>query len=102
MQEAEARPFMGDHWVWVAVDRMARGDQPLVTAPLPPQADITPEFATQRYDLTDAGQDVLDCRADYAELSGVDRWLGGVQIKGHAPDFRWDPDEREIVCPTRS
>jgi hypothetical protein len=102
VQEAEARPFMGDHWAWVAVDRMARGDHPLVIAPLPPQADITPEFATQRYALTDAGHDVLDGRADYAELNGVDRWLGGVQIKGHDPAFRWDPDAREIVRPTRS
>ncbi|MEA2445975.1 MAG: hypothetical protein QOJ12_3267, partial [Thermoleophilales bacterium] len=59
VQEAEERPFMGDHWAWVAVDRMARGDNPLVVAPLPPQADITPEFATQRYELTETGQAVL-------------------------------------------
>jgi hypothetical protein len=101
VQEAEERPFMGDHWVWVAVDRMARGDNPLVVAPLPAQADITPEFAMQRYELTEAGEDVLDGRADYARLNGVDRWLGGVQLKGRDPEFRWDPGSREIVCPTR-
>jgi hypothetical protein len=99
VQESEERPFMGDHWVWVAVDRMAHGDHPLVVAPVPPSADISAEFVTQRYELTDAGHDVLDGHADHADLNGVNRWLGGVHLNGHEPEFRWDPEAREIACP---
>jgi hypothetical protein len=98
VQEAEERPFMGDHWAWVAVDRMSRGNQPLVIAPLPPQADITPEFATQRYELTDTGRAVLDGQADHVRLNGVDRWLGGVHLHGHEPAWRWDPASNAVVA----
>jgi hypothetical protein len=101
VQESEERPFMGDHWVWVAVDRLSRVDHPLVVAPVPPAADITEEFVTQRYELTGAGHDVLDGRSDHAVLNGVDRWLGGVHLQGRVPEFRWDPAEREVICPTR-
>jgi hypothetical protein len=97
VQEAEERPFMGDHWVWEAVDRLGRGDHPLVVAPVPPAAEITSEFVSQRYELTDAGHDVLDGGADHAALNGVDRWLGGVHLTGREPAWRWDPRERCVA-----
>jgi hypothetical protein len=97
VQEAEERPFMGDYWVWAAVDRLSRGDHPLVVAPVAPEAQITSEFVTQRYELTDTGHDVLDGRADHAALNGLDRWLGGVHLQGREPEWRWDPRGHEVI-----
>jgi hypothetical protein len=101
IQSVEDRPFMGDHWAWVAVDRLGQGEQPLVDAPVAPTAEITEEFALQTYEVTRAGHDVLAGRADHAELNGIDRWIGGVHLTGHRPAWRWDPVAGEVVSATR-
>ncbi len=40
--------------------------------------------------ITDAGRAVLQGRTDAVELRGVDRWIGGVHLHGHAAMWRWD------------
>jgi hypothetical protein len=99
LQAREERPFMGDHWAWLAVHRLGAGDHPLVVAPVPPAAEISEEFALQRYELTHTGHEVLAGRADHAELNGIDRWIGGVHLTGHRPRWRWDPVAGEVVGP---
>jgi hypothetical protein len=47
--------------------------------------------------LTPDGRDVLDGRADRVTLCGVDRWLGGVHLHGHAVPWRWDGERRQIT-----
>jgi hypothetical protein len=98
VQESEERPFMGDYWVWATVDRLSRGDRPLVVAEVPPAAEITADFVQQRYELTDAAHEVLDGEADNVELNGVDRWLGGVHLEGRRPAWRWDPAAGEVLA----
>jgi hypothetical protein len=44
--------------------------------------------------LTDIGQAVLAGRRDRIATCGIDRWLGGVHLQGHADLWRWD-DERQ-------
>jgi hypothetical protein len=101
LQAAEERPFMGDYWAWLALHRLGTGEHPLVVAPVAPAPQITAEFATQTYELTDVGHDVLAARADHAELNGVDRWVGGVHLEGHRPAWRWDPVRGEVLAATR-
>jgi hypothetical protein len=102
LQDAEERPFMGDYWAWVALHRLGTGEYPLVVASLEPVPELTTEFASQTYEVTDVGHDVLAARADHAELNGIDRWIGGVHLTGHRPAWRWDPVEDEVVAATRS
>ena len=97
LQSREERPFMGDHWAWLAVHRLGTGDHPLIVAPVEPLAEISEEFAMQRYELTATGHDVLAGRADHAELNGIDRWIGGVHLTGHRPRWRWDPVAGEVI-----
>jgi hypothetical protein len=101
LQDAEERPFMGDYWAWVALHRLGAGEHPLVVAPIEPVPELTTEFASQTYEVTDVGHDVLAARADHAELNGIDRWIGGVHLTGHRPAWRWDPVEDEVVAATR-
>jgi hypothetical protein len=40
--------------------------------------------------ITETGRDVIEGRADHIELNGIDRWLGGVHLKGDTAAWRWD------------
>jgi hypothetical protein len=51
----------------------------------------------QSLTLTQYGRDVLEGRADRVRLCGIDRWLGGVYLRGHAVPWRWD-DTRHCVA----
>jgi hypothetical protein len=80
----EERPFMGDTTLRTYLERLARGPAPLLRID-----------ADGRYHLTPVGAAVLDGRADQVELNGVDRWLGGVRLRGRAP-WRWDRATRRL------
>ena len=41
---------------------------------------------------------MLDGEADHVALNGIDRWVGGVHLRG-APPWRWD-EWREALRPT--
>jgi hypothetical protein len=101
LQGTEERPFMGDYWAWRTLHRLGTGDHPLIVAPVAPRPELTTEFASQTYEVTDVGHGVLAARADHAELNGIDRWIGGVHLTGHRPAWRWDPVEDEVVAATR-
>ena len=92
----ETRPFLGDTWCF---DRMTR----FVAAPVP-LLDLGPaalpiERGTSLR-LTDAGRRVLDGQADHVALNGVDRWIGGVHLKGHDVPWRWN-EGTESITPER-
>jgi hypothetical protein len=96
-QAMEDRPFLGDHWLWVALHGLGSGPVPLVEAPVAPTTELTLEFVDQTYDLTDAGAELLAGHGDHAALNGIDRWLGGVHLQGNTPRWRWDPTCSEVV-----
>jgi RNA polymerase sigma factor (sigma-70 family) len=82
----EERVFMGDSTFWARVKGLASGPHPLVewdvieSKPIP-KGEVL---------ITDAGRAVLEGRADWIELDGVDRWLGGVRLQGREAAWRWD------------
>lgn len=47
--------------------------------------------------LTDPGREVLHGQADRVELSGIDRWLGGVHLHGSRVRWRWSPRRQSLV-----
>ena len=47
--------------------------------------------------LTPEGRAVLDGRSDRVRACGIDRWLGGVHLQGHAVPWRWDGEQQKIV-----
>jgi hypothetical protein len=78
----ETRPFLGDTWAFATLDRLAAGDTPLL----------------DRLRLTGAGERVLRGEADHVALNGVDRWVGGVHLVGHAVAWRWDDGVEAVVA----
>jgi len=47
--------------------------------------------------ITDAGRRVLAGEQDRVATCGIDRWMGGVHLEGHAVPWRWDEDAQSIV-----
>ena len=47
--------------------------------------------------ITKAGEAVLKGEADFVELNGIDRWLGGVHLAGQTDLWRWDNQNRKIA-----
>ena len=71
----EARPFLGDTLAFARLERLASADVPLVRAAAPV------EYRTP-VAITDAGRTVLAGQADHVALNGLDRWVGGVHLRG--------------------
>jgi hypothetical protein len=77
--------FLGDTTFFDRLNTLAAGDSPLVGAD------------GERAWLTDAGREALGGRLDRVETLGIDRWLGGVHLKGRRVPFRWNASARRIV-----
>jgi hypothetical protein len=84
--EREDPFFLGDLTFLDRLKAMATGDEPLV------------RLDHEKAWLTDAGRDTLAGRRDRVETLGIDRWLGGVHLKGRRVPFRWDAQARRIVA----
>ncbi|WP_112265895.1 DUF1835 domain-containing protein [Lentzea terrae] len=84
----ETRPYLGDTWCFAIMERLARATVPLLDAASGPIDRHT------TLKLTPAGAEVLAGRADHVALNGVDRWIGGVHLRGQ---HRWDEGIEAVV-----
>jgi len=84
-QAREEAKFLGDSVLYDLLKPLTAGDHPLLT--------IDDHVA-----ITSAGRDVIAGRRDRIDTIGIDRWLGGVHLKGRQVPFRWDPQARRIVA----
>lgn len=54
-------------------------------------------LAQRRVRLTEAGRAVIAGEADAIQLRGIDRWIGGLHLRGTAVPWRWDKEEGKPV-----
>src|SRR5215470_3505171 len=54
-------------------------------------------FNGARLTLTETGRRVLAGKDDHIALNGIDRWIGGVHLRGHQVPWRWDEKGHKIV-----
>jgi len=77
----------GDASVYLRMEWLASGPQPALVKP-----------DRDEYALTDAGQRLLEAKADWIALQGgIDRWLGGVHLTGKQSQWRWDGDKKTLI-----
>jgi hypothetical protein len=74
----EPRPFLGDTMAFAILDRL----QPLITR----DGSLTPD-----------GERVLAGEADFVALHGIDRWIGGVHLRGRSVPWRWDEGTERLI-----
>jgi hypothetical protein len=91
VQRLEEQIFMGDGSFYRIVADLCSARHPLV------QISDVPERGMGEVKITDAGRNVIEGRADHIELNGIDRWLGGVHLKGENAAWRWDRVSGRIV-----
>lgn len=84
--QREAAVFMGDSSFLVHLASLLRSPRPLIRSSSP-AAELALDATI---DLTDDGRGVLSGALDRVRDCGIDRWLGGVQVSGHGPVWRWD------------
>ncbi|MFQ5572471.1 MAG: DUF1835 domain-containing protein [Rhodothermales bacterium] len=89
--EQEEHPFLGDWTFWTYLKRLADGPHPLLRIDGPSGLD---HFVESTITLTGDGRDVLSGTQDCVHLNGIDRWLGGVHLKGIESPWRWDETAR--------
>ena len=83
---------MGDLQFAARLRELSRGPHPLVTL----DAD-EPASRAWTLALTPLGRDVVAGRADWLARYPLDRWLGGVHLRGPRPSWRWDGSARRLV-----
>jgi hypothetical protein len=84
---------LGDVQFAASVRDLAAGSTPLLAIEHRDQP-----FARWRIQRTSVGADVLGGRADRLALVPLDRWLGGVHLRGGAARWRWDRQRRTLVA----
>jgi hypothetical protein len=92
--EREARPFLGDLWCFRILARLATAPVPLLELD-PPGGEVTAGTGLRP---TPAGRRVLRGEADHVALNGIDRWVGGVHLHGHAARWRWDEGTESVAA----
>ncbi|HVG44553.1 MAG TPA: hypothetical protein VM890_07480 [Longimicrobium sp.] len=89
-QRREDPIWLGDATFADYLDALAAGASPLV-------ALGDGEALERTAALTDAGRAVLEGHEDRVRLNGIDRWLGGVHLRGREAPWRWDVAHRRLA-----
>ncbi len=101
VSDMEETPYFGDTMLLDELMGLASGDAPLLVV-----NGLERTQGLRRYqwplkeigfDLTDAGHAVRECRADRVRIRGIDRWLGGVHLRGSESVWRWDEEAASLV-----
>lgn len=104
VQDMEERPFMGDTTFWSYLDNLLEGKEPLLRAGLgtllATNLGDQPEeqkYLNQPLHLTPKGKEILQGKADFVNLNGINRWLGGVHLVGNQSPWRWDNIQKKLI-----
>jgi hypothetical protein len=106
-QRKEEAPFMGDWSFWQFAYDLSQSPSPLVIRQNGGAFQLSrfssdtarqPEFLEQELLLTEQGNAVLAGQGDWMQMHGIDRWLGGVHLRGHQPAWRWDQTLGQVVA----
>lgn len=96
--QREAIYGLGDFQFWNELKRMVRAKTPLLAVN---KNDLDGSLASGAFvkvvfELTQEGTSVLEEKADFVELNGIDAWLGGVHLSGAESSWRWD-EQRGLI-----
>ena len=84
---------MGDGSFYRLMADLSVSQHPLV------KISDAPQNGLGKVGITKTGRSVIEGRADHVALNGIDRWLGGVHLKGERAVWRWDRAAKRIVSP---
>lgn len=91
VEDLDPLPYLGDAMFWPLLAGLAEADTPALTAFSDWRDDIS---------LTDFGHKLLAGQANWLDYNRLNRWVGGLHLKGSTPAFLWDPEHAEAVANT--
>jgi hypothetical protein len=91
----ETRPYLGDTFCFDTIRRLTEAPDPLLHAAASGRVD-----RSTRLRLTATGARVLAGEADNVALNGVDRWIGGVHLRGRHVRWRWNEGTEAVTTAT--
>jgi hypothetical protein len=91
----EEAVFMGDVSFYRIMADLSNARHPLVQ--ISGKSEQEPGDVT----ITETGRRVLERNADHVALNGIDRWLGGVHLKGDRAAWRWDRASERLAAANR-
>ena len=97
---AEPRYGLGDTQFYIALRGMSDAHQPLLKVSNGGSSNgtLSPEKMHEAaFEMTETGAAVLAGQADFAEINGLDIWLGGVHLSGRTNLWRWDDQEQKLA-----
>ena len=89
---AEPDYGLGDAQLWNVLQQLKRATLPLLI-----DEGAEGVMSESVFAITDAGRSVLSGVADRVTLNGIDEWVGGVHLHGHANIWRWDEQQGKLV-----
>jgi hypothetical protein len=94
--KSEGAYGFGDSQFFNEVKRLAECHTPLISAKLPDGNESgDTAFIKTVFDITEAGRDVLEHRADQVDLNGIDFYLGGAHLTTDSC-WRWDSNDQTL------
>lgn len=98
-QAMEEARWCGDTMFWGWLRRLAGGRMPALAIKGPEMWHLDSDLAAETtISLTRAGRAIMNGAADWVNLSGIDRWLGGVHLQGPQAAWRWDEARRQLAA----
>jgi hypothetical protein len=91
VQRQEEQAFMGDGSFYRMMAALSDARHPLV------EISDRSQHSLGDVAITVMGRKVIEGQADHISLNGIDRWLGGVHLKGDKAAWRWDRRSERIV-----
>lgn len=100
-QRKEDFPFMNQMMFWLTASRLIQADQPAIELEERTRTEKMPdgfrrEISETHFILTELGREVLKNNADWVQLNGIDRWVGGVHLNA-GNIWRWEGSHRNIA-----
>jgi len=96
MHDGETAYYITDLSFFDAANALASSSPPLLTINLgKPRGSAMPVGTLE---LTAHGRNVLLGRADRVQLCGIDRWLGGVYLRGRGSVWRWSRHGAHLIA----
>ena len=98
--ESEPVFGLGDGQFWIAMRQMSEAGEPLLRTKNGGSSGqaLTPETVNNAaFELTEVGAAVLKGEANFVQVNGVDRWLGGVHLLGKTDLWRWDDQAQKLT-----
>jgi hypothetical protein len=91
VQRQEEQVFMGDWSFYRMMAGLSGARHSLI------QISNRSQHGLGSVTITEAGRKVIQGRADHIDLNGIDRWIGGVYLKGDKALWRWDRASARII-----